>query len=385
MAGSGAASSGGDVRVLRRRSAIAAGAWFILALGAIDLAINIIFAFPQNPRLRPGHLQAYFEYGRSIEGQLRRMTRVSKDDTAPITLSGWYHPLEVKEFSSKSPANRVVTFYGSSQAVELAAALSRVSVTLTPRSVGAPGATSNWAYGAYLRDRGGGKSYAVVLAFQSSNLAMITSFSPMNWAIDAPMPYTADRFFLDGGLLRVIHPPYTSFEEYTATLSDPQKWARAREFFAKEDPLYRPLLFRESVLDHSALFRLARRAFGQHVIRNFRNDVLDQSGFKADSEGIRVAKSIIHQFAAAARREGELPIVYLVNDLGYSDYLAQALVPTLVADSILYLNSDTLASANDPRAFQSDGHFTPQIAEGLARALESMIVQGSKLQTVSGE
>ena len=262
------------------RSAFHVCVWFIVTLVAIDLAINILFAYPQNPKTQPSQFQAYFEYGRSTEGQIRRMTRPEKDETAPITLAGWYNPLVIKEFTPKNPQNPIVTFYGSSQAVDLAFAVSRVSETFTPRSVGAPGATANWAYGAYLRDRGGGKSHAVVLAFQSSNLAMITTLSPMTWAIDAPMPYMADRFFLDGRQLGVIYPPYTSFDGYVAALSDPQKWSKARDFFARQDPLYNPLIFRETVLDHSSLFRLAHRAYGQHFIRNIRHAVLDQSGFR---------------------------------------------------------------------------------------------------------
>jgi len=363
---------------LRRQygSALHVGVWFIICLVAIDLALNILFAYPKDPRTPPSRLQAYFEYGRSTEGQLRRMTRPEKAQTAPITLSGWYNPLQVKEVTPKKPESPIVTIYGASHSVNLAIALERVSDRFTPRSVGGPGATSNWAYGAYLRDQGGGKSHAVVLTFQSSTLAMTPSLSPMTWNFASPMPYTSDRFLLEGNQLQVIHPPYTSFDDYVATSGDPQKWAAARDFFSQYDPLYNPWIFRETILDHSSLYRLAHRAYAQHTSRSIQHAVLDQSGFRADSESIRVARAIIHDFAVRARHAGSIPVIFLINDLGYSNYLFQALSPILHADNIPYLSSDAIVSPNDPRGYMPDSHFKPEIDDKLARELERIIEKG---------
>src|SRR3546814_20927421 len=50
-----------------------------------------------NPRnLSPSRLALYFDYGRSMEGRLRRATRSDPDATAPITLAGWYEPLTAR-------------------------------------------------------------------------------------------------------------------------------------------------------------------------------------------------------------------------------------------------------------------------------------------------
>ena len=43
---------------------------------------------------------------------------------------------------------------------------------------------------------------------------MITTLSAMTWSYDLPMPYTSDRFYLNGDKLGVIHPPYASFQQY---------------------------------------------------------------------------------------------------------------------------------------------------------------------------
>ena len=53
-----------------------------------------------------------------------------------------------------------------------------------------------------------------MLAFMSQTLPMITTLSAMTWSFDSPMPYKSDRFYLDDNKLRVIHPPYASFEQY---------------------------------------------------------------------------------------------------------------------------------------------------------------------------
>src|SRR5882757_3506272 len=113
--------------VRRIGSALKVPLWVCIGLAVIDVLINIVFAYPSDPRVtNPSRLRLYFEYGRSTEGQLSRMTRADRTQTAPITLSGWYDPLEVGEFPSKSPSSSV-TIYGMSHAVRLGAALGRTS------------------------------------------------------------------------------------------------------------------------------------------------------------------------------------------------------------------------------------------------------------------
>src|SRR5262245_21053642 len=84
-------------------------AWIVISLAAIDVSIKLVFAYPSDPRnIHPTWLQAYFEFGRSTDGQLRRMTRADVSLTAPITLSGWYDPL-VAEDKTGGSEDAVVT------------------------------------------------------------------------------------------------------------------------------------------------------------------------------------------------------------------------------------------------------------------------------------
>jgi hypothetical protein len=364
-------NSDGSLR--RLGAAIHVAVWVFLGLVAIDVSINLLFAYPSDPKVtNPSRLQSYFEYGRSIEGQLSRMTRTDRSQTAPITLSGWYDPIVIEGLPSK-PHMPIISIYGMSHAVRLGLALARNSNRFAARTIGAPAATSNWAYGAYLRDRGGGNSRAVVLAFMSANFPMITTMSPMTWNTDSPMPYTADRYYLDDNQLRVIHPPYTSFEQYAEAFGDPAKWSAQRDFFAKNDSMYNFFIMRANILDHSSLFRLVRRAYAQRFVRNARKTALDTSGFQANSEQVKVARAIIHDFAKQARNDGMIPIIFIVNNFGYSDYLFKALSPILLEDHIPYLSSHTIVSSDDPRGYLPDSHFTDEVDDRLARALVKVI------------
>jgi hypothetical protein len=354
-------------------SAIHVFAWIVIGLVTIDVLINGVFAYPNDPKvINPSQLRMYFDYGRSMEAKLRRITRIEPSQTAPITLAGWYNPLRVEELPS-AEHKQIVTFYGMSHAVRLALALGRTSDRFSPRIVGAPGAPANWSYGAYLRDRGGGKSRAVVLALMSNNLPMITTLSAMTWSNDFAMPYTSDRFFVDEDRLRVVHPPFTSFDQYAKIVNDPIRWAAARDALAINDSMYNLFIFRANIFDHSSLFRLIRRAYAQRFMRNERKSVLDATGFRPESEQVQVARNIVRSFAREARNDGVIPVIFVVNNFGYSDNLYQALKPALDEDKIPYLSSHTIVSPSDPRGYLPDSHFTDANDDKLARALAEII------------
>ena len=299
------------------------------------------------------------------------MTRLDRSETAPITLAGWYDPLEPTE-KRASPDASIITFYGASHTVRLADALGRISDRMAPRIIGAPGATSNWSYGAYLRDRGGGNSRAVQLKQLCDDFVVLPD------DVECRLSYALYRrsFHLEGNRLEVIHPPYASFDQYVKTFYDPAAWSAALRFFVENDPFYDSFVEHANILDHSALLRLLRRGHDHKMIRDLQKSVLDQSGFRPDSEGLRVARAIIHEFAMQARRDGMIPIIYLVNNLGYSDNLFRALRPAPEADNVPYLSTHTLVSPDDPRGYLPDSHFTDENDNRLAAALVELIDNG---------
>lgn len=366
-------TSSSDLAPRRRKAVVATAFWTILWLVALDVLINIAFAYPADPKvLNPSQMQLYFEYGRSTEGKLARMTRPDREATAPITLSGWYEPLVVTP--SSRPNTTVVSFYGMSHSMRLAAAVDRTSSDYSARTIGAPGATTNWSYGAFLRDTGRKQGRVAVLGIMSANLPMITTMSAMTWNVSFPMPYTEDRYVVrQNGQLGVIHPPYSSFESYVAAFSDPKSWEKARASFAANDPMFDPFLMDRTILDQSSLFRLLRRAYGQQLERDMRTSIIKDGGFDPKAEQVQVANAIVRDFAAAARRDGIVPVIFIVNNFGASDHMYQALRGTLEADHIPYLSSHTVVSPSDPRGYLPDSHFTDENDDKLAAALVEVI------------
>lgn len=357
----------------RRRAPWRLGAWVIFWLIAIDVGASVAFAYPGDPRdLSPSRLALYFDYGRSMEGRLRRSSRADPEETAPITLAGWYRPLTAMERPGK-PNDTRVHIYGMSHAVRLADALQSTSPTLSVRSVGAPGATANWAFGAFRRDQARREGDVAVLAVMSSTLPMVTTMSPMTWNISFAMPYTSDRYRLRNGELTVTRPPYGSFSGYVAAFSDPARWGEAKRAVAANDPFYEWWLFEETPLDNSSLARLVRRAWAQKRDRQMRARALNEAGFVAESEAVRLGNAIVAAFARQARREGVLPVIYIVNNQGYGDHLFRALEPALKDEQIPFLNSAAVIDPGDARSYLPDTHFTDQADRRLAFALDRVI------------
>lgn len=349
--------------------------WALVWLLVLDIAANLAFAYPRDPKnLSPNPFALYFDYGRSMEGRLRRATRADPAATAPITLAGWYEPLTAVERAAK-PGGAEVTIYGMSHAVRLAEALQAGSTRYQARSVGAPGASTNWSYGAFLRDKGKGESRAAVLAIMSSTLPMILSPTPMDWNTSFAMPYTADRFVMGRGGLERVAPPYESFDDYVRTLDDPAAWRRALEQFERTDPFYDAFLVRETWLDNSTLFRLARRGWSQRRDGAWRNEVLTAEGYYANSEPVRVANAIVADFARQARAQGIVPVIYIVDSFGYSDQLSRALAGTLRRDNIPHLATHTVIDPMSPTAYLPDSHFTKANDDRLAHELDRIITQ----------
>jgi hypothetical protein len=140
--------------------------------------------------------------------------------------------------------------------------------------------------------------------------------------------------------------------------------------------MYDSFLVRESVLDHSSIVRLIRRAYEQRLEREARSQVFTRGGFNAGSQQVRVANGIVRDFAADARRHGLIPVVFIANNFGYSDSLYRLLRNTLERDHIPYLNSAAVVSPTDPRGYLPDSHFTDSNDDRLARAL-AVVIDGA--------
>src|ERR1019366_8367151 len=110
-----------QARLLRRVLSVLL--WTIGALGPIDAAIGFAFRAPAEPERATG-LQRYFDYGRSIEGKLRRYVGSSPDQDAIIVRAGWLNDCDFPSLAR--PGKLVFDIYGMSFSNNIALQLERL-------------------------------------------------------------------------------------------------------------------------------------------------------------------------------------------------------------------------------------------------------------------
>lgn len=364
---------------MRRLKAIA---WIVFYLAFIDVLINVLFQYPKNPRnIHPTFLQSYFDYGRSVEGKLRWMTRPEVGDSAPRVSGGWLEdqkavtPLPVK---ASEQGEVLIACYGMSHTEELWKAISKTDKRFVIRGFMAAGATPNWSYAAYEADRRRHKADVVILGILTDTVPLITTTTGMTAHFDMGYPYTYPRYRVMNGGLSMSSPPFRSAQGFISCLYDPSKWRQYRTWLAANDKYYDPLLFQGSPLDYSALVRLLRRAYAQSKKQESFERVYGKGGFVDQTEEIRILRAMIRTFAESAREDGIIPVVYLVNSQGRSDHLFRILKPVLDTYKIPYLSTHNICPPDDPRVFLSENsHFIP--AKDMQLAMEMIKIIRAEL------
>ena len=352
--------------------------WTIFFLLALDLVTSVAFDYPDDPRFsNPGRLQAYFEYGRSVEGKFEAMTRPTNEASAPILTAGWLagetSPLGAEPRSRAASDRMMVAIYGMSHARRLARAVERTTDDVTVRAVTAPAATPNWAFAAHLLDRRSSTPDAVVFSLLSATVPMINTMSNATAFFDQSRPYTQPRFWIENDELRSVDPLFDSVDAYRAALHDDDVWRDYREQLQRYDPYYDPLLFRKSAFDSSVLVRVLRRGYAISSRRRRIDRVYGHHGFREESEEVALLRRLVLEFVATARDAGVIPVVYIVNSFGYGDYLFRVLSPTLESQQILFVSSHTVCSPSDSRCYLPDSHFLPEMDDMLAEELIRVI------------
>jgi hypothetical protein len=370
---------------MKQRRLLAALAWIAVYLVVFDIAVNIIFRYPTDPRnITPSNLQQFFEYGRSVEGKLTRMTRKTREQSAPMLATGWLRNPRIKAYSDTeiAPHQRVVTVYGMSHSVQLAEDMAKIDKSLAVRSFGAPGAVPTWSYAAYLFDKEQHHSDVVILALMTRGVPLICTTSGTTNHFDAVWPYTYPRYFSRRGSLESVLPPFVSLEEYWEYFYDSGKWEAYVKWLREYDKYYDPILFGKTLLDNSSLVRMMRRAYAYASQRRTEAEVYDEhNGFNPESEEVRILLSIIKNFSEDARRNKSLPIIYIVNNIFMGDHLFRILEPALSAQNVLFLSSHEICPPNDPRNYLPDSHFVPSKNLELARAMVRIVRENISSRT----
>lgn len=351
--------------------------WIILYLILIDVAVNIVFRYPPDPKnTSPSALQLFFEYGRSVEGKLSGMTRLSAEESASIINSGWIlkdkQEWEAEKLNLKDKP--IVTIYGMSHAVLLGEDMAKLDNNFHIRLIGAAGGVPNWAYVAYLFDKERIHSDVVILAIMTRGVALIGTTSGATNHFDTVTPYTYPRFYLKNGSLEAVMPPFISLSGYREYFYNKHKWAVYKNWLKKNDKYYDPILFEKNIFDQSSLFRMLRRAYAYSASRKKESRVYDDlKGFNTNSEEVQVLNKIISDFAATARKDNSIPIIYLVNNVFMGDRLFKLVEPVLKKENILYLSTHEICPPNDPRYYDSTSHFIESKNKELATEMLNII------------
>ncbi|NEO87636.1 MAG: hypothetical protein F6J87_25750 [Spirulina sp. SIO3F2] len=353
--------------------------WAVLALVGIDVGINSLFAYPRDVKTPPSNLELYFDYGRSTEAKLQRMFGPTPETSAPITGAGWLDQTQFDREPNQVESGKelMVATYGMSFSQLLGFAIARTQDQVTVRNIRAPLAPPNWSYAAFTMDLGNHQADGAVLTIMSQNLPMLNTMTGSTVAFDTPYPYTHPHYELAGEDLDTIAPSLiTETDVRQALLDSPEQWQTFRQQLERHDPFYDPLLFRESWLDRSALLRLVRRGYAQVSNQGRRNRVYQaKTGFNPESSQVKILEALVRDFAQAARSQDIVPVIYLVNNIGYQDHLDQLLIPLLEAEGIPYVSSSDFAPTDDPRLFLGDGHFLEEIDEAIAAEVVNVVRQ----------
>ena len=349
----------------------------LLFLACMDAAVNLLFPYPQDPHAIPSSLERYFEYGRSVEGKLPRIVGPTDETTAPIAFAGWLHPedWEVQPSTPEKEDGILIAVYGMSFAADLGDSVCALDGRFTMRFIGGPAAPPNFAYAAYELDRGHHEGKVAVLGILASSLRGMMTLTGMTWNFEQPFPFTYPRYTVSEGVLEAEWPRIRSLPELRVALEDPVEWRLFVNQLAEHDVYYTPLLFEESVLDYSGIVRMLRRAWAQRRNLWIVDSIHGPGGFSSSAPFVPALNEMIAEFAEACRQDGIVPVVYLVNDRGYSDHLFELVEPVLVKYEIPFISSHESVDPDNPASFIGDGHFTEAANERIGEAFHALLVR----------
>ncbi len=351
-------------------------AWMLVWLIALDVGTRAVVS-----RVAAHHPDAglvrYFEYGLSIESKLDATTRLAP--TAPdamILSAGWLDPVEWRSLPTRPEpgADKLVAVYGQSFAFNATRETARLDGHLTLRRIGGPAAPPDHSYAAYLADDGNANADVVVVGILASAVSHMGAMSGADWTFEHPAPFTYPRYTLKDGRLEPEVPVFVTeqaFREAFAANSD--AWRQYKAQLLRNDRGFDPLTFDRTGWDKSQIALLLRRGWVAHS-QDYGDGIYDaRAGFASDAGQIQVLKAILADLGRRTKARGQRLIVLLEQDQGYGDALNRALRPTLDAAHIEVISTHELFSADDPRNFQPDGHYTLAANELLARRLLTVI------------
>jgi hypothetical protein len=343
----------------------------VVALAAIDRGVDALFSVPPVAAAEGFFgLTRYFEFGRSVEGKLKRMIGPADAETSPTYLEGWRVPQTAATLPAKPMrGGPLIAMYGMSFTKHLAAAVERVDPSATVRLVIAPSAPPSHALTMSRWDHDQHEAAFVVLNILSGALAYTNTMTGMTWGFEQPFPFTYPRYYDRDGKLQAIEPVLQSLEDLRMAMKDSDQWDRFIDQLAEHDDRYRPELFDENILDELAIMRLTRRAWATRMARIANEHAIDNDRFDLKHPGVAILPLIVKAFAAEARAAGHVPIVFMVQQRGDEDRLYRLLESVLKEHKIEYVSNHEIDLPTGQPQYLPDGHLTKAMNDQLAEAL----------------
>jgi len=232
----------------------------------------------------------------------------------------------------------------------------------------APTAPPNSVYHVALADREfREQGDVVVLAFLSSALVGMPSFSNRTWNFEQPIPFTYPIYRAVEDELSVKYPIVSSLnEEQDPALN--RLWA---DQLAEHDANYSNYAFAWPLLDYSPFFRLVRRAFAS-LAQTQSKQVFEKEGEFPIQETLHL---IIRDFSQMVREDNQRPIVFLIQSRNPHDLnLIQMTRAALEEYNVSYVATEEHFSPNDIKGFMADGHYQKSVDDVFAQAFLELLV-----------
>lgn len=368
-------------RALLRRRVVAILFFTAVFLVIIDSTIGRLFQMPTDPQVEPSRLAKYFDYGRSIEGKLRR--DIAQDPDEEVLKAGWL--TETCDASTKVAAGKMAfDIYGMSFSNHVAIQMEELDRSVEGTRFSGPAAPPNHSYACFVRrdERILDRAPVQILGILASSLRRMETISGLTTSFEQPQPFTYPRYSLDsGGRLETRKPSIQTLHDLRFAFSDGKKWITFLSDLKEHDVFYDPFVMRADIIDHSVIGRMVRRAWGQRVIRQRTNALLPQDRFAGAPELVPVLRAMLLDFASRARARNAQPIVILFDDQGYKDVLLDLLGSDLKKSHIDFVATSNIAPADNPGNFVSDGHFTEAVDKKIAAAVLTLLRPISALQS----
>jgi hypothetical protein len=357
---------------------LAVSLWIMVSLVVLDIAVGAIFRMPTDPRVQPSALQLYFDYGRSIEGKLRRMVKPEDEQSGSIVVAGWIDS-GCRRTIPNVAGTRGISIFGNSFSGQLSDSLRKLDPTVSVQEYLGPGAPPSHSYACFVKENsfGGDRDDVQIMGVTTSSLPRMEQIWGVTTSFEYPQPFTFPRYRLgpDGNLM-AHEPSVRSPEDLRRILSDQEKWDDWLAELKANDYFYVHALTAEDPADRSTIARMVRRGFGQYVNRGRMAKLRGRDGRFDAPDIVDVLPKLIASFAKLARASGKRPIVVLFEEYGYDGVLMPLLSDALARDHIEYVYSGNIVPANDLRNYASDGHFSPEANVRIATALLKLIDHG---------